>query len=73
MNVQPGDQVRLRPREAPYRDNPKEWWTVTYVEPHVGFDAMLTTWLDHDDRYRHRRGIGFDRIIAGPYRVGADV
>jgi hypothetical protein len=72
QHVHVGDQVRLRPREAPQNHPPLEWWTVTCVYAH-GFDAMRSLWHDIDDGRRHRYGIGFDQITAGPVRIGAEL
>ena len=68
-----GDQVRLKPREAPHNHPPLEWWTVTCVYGH-GFDAMRTIWHDlHESGRRHRYGICFSQITAGPVRIGAEL
>ena len=70
--VHVGDQVQLRPREAPHNHPPGEWWTVTCVYNH-GFDAMRQTWCDIELGRRHRFGVGFDQITAGPVRIGAEL
>ncbi len=70
--LQVGDQVRLRPREAPHNHSPLEWFTIVCVYNH-GFDAMRTSWHDIEQGRRHRYGVGFDQITAGPVRIGAEL
>jgi hypothetical protein len=57
MNIQPGDFVRLLPRERPFRDDPHAWWKVIAIGDY-SFDALYLSLSVA------RRGVAFGSVTG---------